>query len=402
MRKKKSYWLLRLSLFGLILVIGTTAMLLADENTGLALADLTNRPVELITRSTVSNNLYAVVKGERAGLYLSENNGQSWQQIGDLPRMTTTALAVHPFDSHILYAGTQGDLVSGSGLWYSKNQGKTWIPYEAFLPITLSDRMPVISTLAADPNHPGLFYVGTEGHGLYRLDSDRPGFEPIGGDTLSNLYVTTIIAVPDAPVYAVTTEGVVAIEGAAWHKLDSLPDAPDSLAVDPKNPDTLYVGTVGYGLFRSTDGGKTWQTLNNGLGWQPGIILDVPAAAVDSQNPKHITLTTAFGVGSHLAGDGIYESFNAGENWVKITDTPDVIKQLTIADGSIFAITKKGLRHYGVPAIAATLPETAQLQLDSLFPPTPTQLAIFILTVATAGWVLLGPITPTLQPDNQP
>jgi photosystem II stability/assembly factor-like uncharacterized protein len=189
-----------------------------------------------------------------------------------------------------------------------------------------------------------LLYVGTDGHGLYRMEADHPGFEPIGGNALGSLHVSDIVTAPDGLVYAVTTEGVVVIEGAAWRKLASLPDAPASLAIDPQQPDMLYVGTVGYGLFLSTDGGETWQSRNNGLGWQPGIILNVSAVAVDPRNPQHLALATAIGVSSHLAGDGIYESFNAGENWVKITDRQEVTNQIIFTqNGAIFTVSPKGV-----------------------------------------------------------
>ena len=62
------------------------------------------------------------------------------------------------------------------------------------------------------------------------------------------------------------------------------------IAVDPRRFSTLYVGTMGGGVFKSTDGGKTWHGLNEGLG-----DLDVFSLAVDPHDSSVLYAGTGSG-----------------------------------------------------------------------------------------------------------
>ena len=75
--------------------------------------------------------------------------------------------------------------------------------------------------------------------------------------------------------------------GATWTKV-SLPvqhDAPDVMAVtpDPRDAGVLYVGTHEAGVLKTTDGGRTWAEVNNGLGGR-----DVHGVAVDPNAPAKL------------------------------------------------------------------------------------------------------------------
>ncbi|HEY7889296.1 MAG TPA: hypothetical protein VIC29_13835 [Steroidobacteraceae bacterium] len=109
--------------------------------------------------------------------------------------------------------------------------------------------------------------------------------------------------------------------GRTWWPIgDSLPPAIGALAVAPSAPDTIYVGTgqvaprydvaAGRGVFKSTDGGKTWQPL--GL----AATRDIGRIWVDPHNPD-VVVVAAMG---HLFGPnperGIYRSTDGGKSWV--------------------------------------------------------------------------------------
>ncbi|MFC1651562.1 WD40/YVTN/BNR-like repeat-containing protein [Patescibacteria group bacterium] len=96
----------------------------------------------------------------------------------------------------------------------------------------------------------------------------------------------------------------------------------NSLVISPTNPNIVYVGSEGNGIFKTTDGGKTWQWLRNGIqhsgGHYPEIYdiainpLDesiVYAALTNGPAPPENTANTPG------AGAGIYKSFDGGENW---------------------------------------------------------------------------------------
>jgi hypothetical protein len=77
-----------------------------------------------------------------------------------------------------------------------------------------------------------------------------------------------------------------------------------ALAIDPLTPGTLYAGTNGTGVFKSTDAGVTWNAANTGL---PA---DVRALAIDPHTPS--TLYAG-------AVPGLFKSTDAGATWDKLT-----------------------------------------------------------------------------------
>jgi photosystem II stability/assembly factor-like uncharacterized protein len=101
-------------------------------------------------------------------------------------------------------------------------------------------------------------------------------------------------------------------EGAAlsWEKAadaaDFLPVALTTLAVDPNDPDTIFAGTYGAGLYISRDGGNTWEPSNDGLG--KGTVGQIAVHPKDSS----IVYTALFDQG------GIYKSTDGGRTWQAI------------------------------------------------------------------------------------
>jgi photosystem II stability/assembly factor-like uncharacterized protein len=388
---KMTNLILRIGVVLLILLLGTGEALLAGETRSLALADLSNVSVGAMTETVKDETLYAALRDGTTGIYRSDDRGGSWQLVSDGPQAPVSALAVHPLDERLLYAGTiDGVDYPENNLWTSENGGRTWQAAALALPVEDGIQTEV-TALAIVPDQPGVLYVGTKGQGLYRFYPGNDQYEAIGGTTLENLYVEDLIVSPDSRIYAVTTEGLLSITGSLWEKIETLPDAAVSLAVDPTDPEILYVGTVAYGAYRSTDGGQTWEPMNTGLGWQPGLILQVSAIAVDAENPQHLALATAYGVGSQWAPEGIYESLDTGETWEKVAQSPELVDALTIEAGGIYAATTEGLIRYGEPLPPA--PRDLGQQLSHLTNPSDIQLLILVVTALFAVWVLLGRLT---------
>jgi hypothetical protein len=386
---KKLNLSLRIGLFSLILLLGTAAALVVGETRSLAVADLSNMPVEAMTQMGRSDTIYAALGGERPGIYRSSNGGHYWQIISAGPKAPITALAIHPLDKQTWYAGAKDSAGQAGGkLWYSEDAGRSWDYTRLALPAGADNQQPVVTSLAVTPDQPDVVYAGTEGQGLYRLSVPDGTSEQIGGGSLANLHVKDIVTSPDGWLYAVAAEGLLAIRGKSAQMLESLPDAAVSLAVDPAQPDTLYAGTVGYGAFRSSDGGQSWEAINTGLNWQPGIILRVSAITVDKANPEHLALATAYGVGSQVIGDGIYESFDAGQSWQKAAESSPVVEQLTIKDDGIYAATVEGVMRYAESQQTSSAGAWEQLYL--LANPSGVQMLILVLTLVFAGWVLAG------------
>jgi photosystem II stability/assembly factor-like uncharacterized protein len=233
------------------------------------------------------------------GVWKSDDYGRTWNPIFDHePTQSIGAIAVAPSDPNIVYVGSgeglhRPDLSVGDGIYKSTDAGKTWTH------LRLQDGYQ-IPALAVDPRDPNKVFAAVLGH-------------PYGPNEERGLYRST--------------DG-----GQTWQKViyKNENTGASDVEIDPSNPDVIYasmwevregpwedgneVNGTGGGLFKSTDGGNTWNQLTNGLPKDLSQIY-VAIAASDSKR-LYATVGTASG------GLGVYRSDDAGENWTKITDDP--------------------------------------------------------------------------------
>lgn len=113
-----------------------------------------------------------------------------------------------------------------------------------------------------------------------------------------------------------------------------------TVAGDPRDGRILYVGTHEEGVFRTKDGGSSWGQMNTGLGG-----LDVHGLALDPNDPAKL----------HAAvrgqGEGVYRTTDAGGKWVRVDDGPagevKVLASVNIPTGMggifLYAGTAEGL-----------------------------------------------------------
>jgi photosystem II stability/assembly factor-like uncharacterized protein len=383
--------LVRIGLFSLILGLGTTVALVTAETPGLALADISGASVQAMAAAANGEVIYAGLVGgpQPTGIFRSDDNGRTWQMISSGPGVAVNALAVHPANDGVLYAGTSGGPAATThSLWRSTNGGQTWRSFTLGLPTDAYGMLPTVTALAVDPNQPEVLYVGTDGQGVYRFDEGRNSYDLIGGVSLYNANVNSLVVSPDSQVYALTSDGLFVTNGYAWQKLETLPELAVSLAVAPNDPQTLYAGGSSTGAFRATDGGQNWERVSSGLEMIPGAALRITALTVDESDANHIVAATAHGLGSQLARGAIYESTNAGLDWAKLAEADGVVKHLNLNQGIVYAATTNGLARYGestAPSPVVSLPD-----LRPLANPTGVQILILILTIALAGLALIG------------
>jgi len=381
----------RITLFAVILGVGTMAALVTGETPGLALADLSGASVQAVATTAQGDVMYAGMVGgpQPTGIYRSENKGLTWQMVSSGPGVAVNALAVHPANEAVVYAGTSGGPAATTySLWRSVNGGQTWHSFTLGLPADPYGMIPTVTALAVDPDQPGVLYVGTDGQGVYRFDEGRNGYELIGGVSLYNAQVNGLVVSPDSRVYALTSDGLFVTNGYAWQKIETLPELVVSLAVAPGDPGTLYAGGSSTGVFRATDDGQSWEPISGGLEMIPGAALRVTALTVDEGDPNHVVAATAYGLGSRLARGGVYESTDAGRNWVKLAEADGIVNSLTLSQGIVYSATSEGLARYGEttgPATVVVLPD-----LRPLANPTGVQVLILILTLGLAGLALIG------------
>jgi photosystem II stability/assembly factor-like uncharacterized protein len=97
----------------------------------------------------------------------------------------------------------------------------------------------------------------------------------------------------------------------AWTSLGPGGGPITAIAVDPKNPNNVYVGAT-HGVFKSTNGGDSWINVLN-----PGrAVFDAAIVVIDPQTPSIVYIDS---------NDGRYKSTDGGANWTKLTqDNPSV------------------------------------------------------------------------------
>jgi photosystem II stability/assembly factor-like uncharacterized protein len=121
-----------------------------------------------------------------------------------------------------------------------------------------------------------------------------------------------------ATVYAVAGIGIFKStnSGASWSSVYSYSAADpqfSTIAVDPKDRDTLYALRIGFGgVFKSVDGGVTWTAANSGLPATPNETFPIIALAIHPQNPHTLYVATGYGIYWSTDGAASWSALNSG------------------------------------------------------------------------------------------
>jgi hypothetical protein len=95
-------------------------------------------------------------------------------------------------------------------------------------------------------------------------------------------------------------------------RTDNPPAIVYSLAVDPKNPDVIFAGTAKRGIYKTDDGGRVWRRINNGINLTGtnSVIYDIVVDSKESNNVYCAGKTQDYGK--------IFKSTDGGENWREV------------------------------------------------------------------------------------
>ncbi len=227
---------------------------------------------------------------------LGHSSGDGGKPIAILRTSDFHALAFSPDNPNVVFFGHH------NGLMRSDDGGRTWRPvidrpnFDA-MSLTVNPRDPRQIFLAGHD----VFLVSTDGGASWQpVKHNLPGTDihgfALNPDEPSRLYAFVV-------GYGLFTS---ADGGRTWQKLSTqLPMDVMALASAGGSPETIYAGSMGAGVLKSTDGGLTWAPSNAGLrSW------GVMALAV---NPVARQVVYAG------AEDGLYRSNDAGASWRKLS-----------------------------------------------------------------------------------
>ncbi len=235
------------------------------------------------------------------GAWKTHDAGTYWENISDgfFNTAAIGALAVSESDPNVLYAGTgettiRTDVSHGDGVYRSTDGGKTWKH------MGLEDTR-FIGKIRIHPQNPDIVYVAALGHAFGPND--------------------------ERGVYK-STDG-----GSTWHRVlfKSAKAGAVDLAIDPANPRVLYAaiwetyrhfwqissGGPDSGLWRSDDGGATWEEISDHPGLPSGIKGKIGVATSPARSGRVWALIEA-------KEGGLFRSDDGGATWELTSDNPDL------------------------------------------------------------------------------
>ena len=251
----------------------------------------------------LKNPIQSEFKGRT--VFKSTNGGSQWSAINNgLPvNRSVNALAVDRMTPSTIYAGSLG-----GGVFKSINSGDSWASENVGLTNLF------ITALEVDPRDSNVIFASGNG-GLYKSTNSgsswtlvRPGNAPsVSVDPLDSsiVYSGGINGISKSTDGGATWINIVVQDPGSGFRAQS----PRSIAIDPVSPTTLYVASPGNFIYKSVNGGATWQLLIGGLAFK-----GYNSLAIDPSNSATIYAgSTSFGV---------FKSTNGGQNWTRSVSLP--------------------------------------------------------------------------------
>jgi photosystem II stability/assembly factor-like uncharacterized protein len=229
------------------------------------------------------------------GVWKTENGGQVWQPIFDQERVASIgAIAVAPSDPKVIYVGT-GEQTQGNGVYKSTDAGATWTN------IGLRETH-IITGLIVDPRNPDIVLVAATGdhwsgaeRGVYKTTDGGKSWHKV-------LYKDDETGVPDIEA---DPDNPSVVYAALWSRPDD-PFSTDTPEKKKKQDAAIY---------KSTDQGSTWSVVEGkGLPTEPMGRVGV-AVAPGTRGMRVYAIVT----------QGLFRSEDGGASWQRSTTDPRIL-----------------------------------------------------------------------------
>ena len=226
------------------------------------------------------------------GVWKTQDGGSNWKNISDKTfGGSIGSVAISPSNSSIIYVGEgestlRSNVSEGHGMWRSDDGGRNWKHIGL-------DNTRHIMRIVIHPTNPDIVWVAALGH-LFGASEDRGIYKTIDG-------------------------------GKTWKKVLYIDNESggSEIVMEPGNPSVLYASTwtvkrtpysfesggKGSELWKSTDGGETWKSLNDKRGFPGNTLIGNIGIAVSAVNPERV-----FALVESQKG-GLFRSDDGGETW---------------------------------------------------------------------------------------
>jgi photosystem II stability/assembly factor-like uncharacterized protein len=249
------------------------------------------------------------------GVWKTQNGGNTWKNISDgYFGGSIGAVEVSPSHTNVIYVGggevtVRGNVSPGTGMYKSVDGGRNWKD----IGLKNSRHIPRVRV---HPTNPDVVYAAVLGD-LFTDSEERGVYKSMdGGDTWKRV------------LYANARSGAV------------------DLIMDPVNPDILYASTwnvrrspydfssggEGSALWKSSDGGASWKTLMDNEGMPDGSV-GIIGVTVSPVNPERVWAII------ENENGGVFRSDNGGKTWEK-TNSDRSLRQRAWYYSKIYADTK--------------------------------------------------------------
>lgn len=316
---------------------------------------------------------------DNESLWRSNDKGSTWFEVNSFPQILDF-VAVAPTDTALIYA------VANNSLYKSKNSGKEWIKtFDGSDSIYFSTRKMIVN-----PQNKNSVYIKSGGCLLKTTDGGKTFNTVVCGNNFTSFALnpidTSIIYTTFGDRDFVPDGGILKSvdNGETWYSIiNGIPEGivtASTIEINPQNPEELYIGVGGLGVFKTNNGGENWnltnlsysssvynisisnknegeiliqqdgwnivKTNNNGEYWyvpnyepEPKILNYILDFDINPDNNN---------IGLLGGGTSLYKTIDGGNNWYPTNQLPGAVsvKYHKYNPGIIFAQTKDTINNF--------------------------------------------------------